>query len=509
MNNADRRFNLYFICLIFLFLVILILRWRWMPTFIDIYYHLLTMLNFGESGGFTSVSLWEYAPFGRPQLYPPLLHILMLIVFKLKPSVLFVARIFELVSFPLVLTIIFVAIKSMFDARKAFWSVLIAASMYSFYLSCVDFLAASLAFCLGLLVFSSLEKNKFLAAASFLALCLYSHVSVSLFFVLALIIYGLLRREKLRIILIINIAALIIYLPLLIHQVSHLSFIDLGSPLENFPFELNIIVYLLAGFGVYLALLRRKENAFFIAIALATLPFLFLRYRFLSGQGMIGIILLASLTLDFFYEKFYSLASKERRYGPIVIYTALLFSGLFLFSPSITIKDSRANFSLFGSTYINIIPTQEIRERTNEISIYLPKSFQPVFDIVEKETGPRDLIASNFEYLAGFIATFTDRATTSAMLKEVKPFKEINPFKYAKLIIWLKDPERMSQEPLDLIRNLGLKKTAETEVFFIYKNPEASVVRDYSGASLPLGICALALLSLLTLAVVDLVWRRD
>jgi hypothetical protein len=342
-----------------------------------------------------------------------------------------------------------------------------------------------------------------------MALCLYSHVSVSLFFALALIFYAFLKREKLKNILVIIAVALIIYLPLLIHQVSHLSFINLESISENFPFELNIIVYLLAGFGVYLALRKKRENAFFIAIALATLPFLFLRYRFLSGQGMIGIIFLAGLTLDFFYEKFYSLASKEKRYGPIVIYTALLFSGLFLLSPSITIKDSRANFSLFGSTYINIIPTQEIRERTNEISIYLPKSFQPVFDIVENETGPGDLIASNFEYLAGFIATFTDRATTSAMLKEVKPFKEINPFKYAKLIIWLKDPERMSQEPLDLIRNFGLEKESETEVFFIYKNPKAGAIRNYSKVSLSFGACVLALLFLATLAAVDMAWKRD
>ena len=480
-----------------------------MPTFIDIYYHLLTMLNFQKSGGFTPVSLWEYAPFGRPQLYPPLLHILMLIVFKLKPSILFVARIFELMSFPFVLTIIFVAIKSMFDVRKAFWSVLIAASMYSFYLSCVDFLAASLAFCLGLLAFSSLEKKRIIAATSFLALCLYSHVSLSLFFTLALVFYAFLRRDKLKNILVVIAAALIIYLPLLIHQVSHLRFIDLGRTLENFPFELNITVYLLAGFGLYLALRRRKENAFFIAIALATLPFLFLRYRFLSGQGMIGIILLASLTLDFFYEKFYLLAAKSRRYAPVFIYALFLFFGIFLLSPSITIKDSRANLSLFGSTYINIFPTQEIRERTNEISIYLPKSFQPVFDIVENKTGPRDLIASNFEYLAGFVATFTDRATTSAMLKEVKPFREVNPFKYAKLIIWLKDPERMSQEPLDLIRDIGLEKESETEVFFIYKNPKAGVIRDYSKASLSFGACVFILLSLSVLAGIDLAAKRD
>lgn len=483
------RFSIYSYIIIFFFTFILILRWRWSPTFIDIYYHLLTVLNFQKCGGFSTISFWEYAPFGRPHLYPPLLHLLMLATYKLSGNILNVARIFELLSFPLVLWVIFFSIRNIFNLRLAFWSVLLSSSMYSFYLSCVDFLAASLSLCLGLLVFVSLERKRGIAAISFLTLCLYAHTSISYFFFLALIIYALFRRERWRLVLGVSLISLVLYAPLLIHQLRFLSFVDLNRVQENFPFELNIIVYFLAVIGVFLAVKRKGVSFLPLSLCLAVLPFLTLRYRFLSGQGMIGIIILAALSLDFFYDKFHAwVLARGRRYSPLM-YILFVFSILFFISPAITIGGEEVNFHLLGSTYINIFPSQDIRERTNEISIYLPKTFAPVLDVVNTQTEPDDLIASNHEYLAGFISVFSGRATTSAMLPEIKPFRETNPFKYAKLIIWLKNPQRPQAQPRGLIESLGLFKVAETAVFFIYKNPKAHLFRIHCKRVLPIAFC--------------------
>ncbi|MEW6009284.1 MAG: hypothetical protein AB1629_06600 [Candidatus Omnitrophota bacterium] len=514
-DNKDRRFCVYSGCIIFLFIVILIFRWNWMPTFIDIYYHLLAMLNFEKLGGISLVSYWEYAPFGRAHLYPPFLHLLMLLIVKLKFSVLTIARLFEFLSFPVILLTIFLTIKRIYSSRLAFWSVLVAASMYSFFLSCVDFLAASLAFSLGMLTFYSLERKKIIAAIVFLALCLYSQVSISLFFLLALVIYGFFQREKLSFIIKISIIAFFFYLPFLIHQLRFISYIDLQPPVENFPLELNIIVYVLAIFGLFLAGKAKKEYSFFIAMLIAALPFLSLRYRFFSGQGMIGIIFLAALSLDFFYERLETSAFRKNSAGYALTYLLSVFLGLFLISPTISINKGEVKFNLIGSTYLNIFPSKELRLRTNEISIYLPKSFKPVFEVVLKETKPDDLIASNFEYLAGFISVFTNRPTTSGMLPEVKPFREINPFSYATLIIWLKDPDRITWQPEGLIRQFEWLKVAETDVFFIYKNPQARQMLNTALKKelnctgnpeifLPFWACAGILLILFSLAVLNL-----
>jgi hypothetical protein len=494
---------------------ILILRWNWTPTFIDIYYHLLAAINFKKAGGVLAVSLWEHAPCGRPHLYPPLLHILMLSALKLNISILTVARFFELISFPVVLVTLFITIKRFFSPRMAFWSVLISSSMYSFYLSCVDFLAASLAFSLGLLAFYSLEKKKIIAAIIFMSLCFYSHTSISLFFLLALIIYSLFKKEQFKNALAVIIFSTVIYLPWLIHQLRFLGFVDISRVQENFPFELNILGFMLAVFGLGLAIKNKHKYNLALIFMVAVLPFLPLRYRFISGQGILGVILLAAIALDYFYNKIWLVAFKLKRAWPVLIYILAVLLGLFLVSPTVTIKNSQAQFNLFGSTYANIFPGLETKGRDNEISIYLPKAFKPVFDVVLENTLPGDLITSNFEYLAGFISVFTDRKTTSAMLSEIKPFKELNPFRYAKLIIWLKDPQMLTWQPEALIKALDLTKIAETEVFYIYENPNANIIlaKDIcAGGKLqlgskpivPLGVCLGILIGFSLIAGFDL-----
>jgi hypothetical protein len=505
LSENNKRFTLYAGGIIFLFTIMLILRWHWMPTFIDIYYHLLTMLNIKQCSGISAFSFWEYAPFGRPHLYPPLLHILMFIVYKFFPDVVTVARIFELLSFPLTLTVIFVTIRSIFNNRLAFWTVLLAASMYSFYLSSVDFLAATLSLLLSLLTFYAFEKNRLIAAVAFLSLSLYSQTSISLFFVLGLFIYGVLRREKLYRVLGLIISALILYSPLLIHQLHFISYIDTTRIQENFPFEINLFAYILAGFGLVKSIRQRKEYSFFVALFIAGLLFLPLRYRFFSGQGMIGIIFLAALTLDIFYEKICRKATRTNRAFIVPIYLLIAVLAMLLISPSMTIKGQKVFFNPIGATYMQIFPSQQARQRTNEISIYLPKSFAPVFDVVNKQTTPQDLIASNFEYLAGFISVFTQRRTSSAMLAEIRPFKEVSPFSYARLIIWLKDPDNLTRQPQGLIDKLGLIKIAETGVFFIYKNPNiAAMSIERCKPIVPLWLCVGLLAGLAGMAIVDL-----
>ena len=172
--------------------------------------------------------------------------------------------------------------------------------------------------------------------------------------------------------------------------------------------------------------------------------------------------------------------------------------------PTISIKWPEVKFNLIGATYANIFPTQDIRARSNEISIYLPKTFEPVWNVVYEQTQPDELIASNHEYLAGFISVFTGRATTSAMLPEIRPFRELNPFKYAKLIVWLKDPGRPQWQPQKLIEELELVKVAETGVFFIYKNPKAEFSRQDSPRSVPASACFAVLFLSLAIATFDL-----
>ena len=95
--------DLYSCAIISFFTFVQALSWDLFPFFIDIYYHLAVMLGYNTAGGYTTYGFWEYAPVGRPHLYPPLLHFLMLALYKAGLPKMFIARLSNFIMFPLAL----------------------------------------------------------------------------------------------------------------------------------------------------------------------------------------------------------------------------------------------------------------------------------------------------------------------------------------------------------------------------------------------------------------------
>lgn len=197
-NKQFFRFGLYSLTLITFFIILNLLRWYRLPTFIDIYYHLCVLEGFDKAGGYVVSSFWEYAPVGRPHLYPPLIHILMLIFYKLGISAINIGKIFEFCSLPLLLFGIWYTIKKLFSLRLAFFSILISTCCYSFYLSIGNLVPATLSVLFGLLAFLFIEKNKLIASSFLLSFSFYSHAGIPWFLSFALLIYGLLNRHRLK-----------------------------------------------------------------------------------------------------------------------------------------------------------------------------------------------------------------------------------------------------------------------------------------------------------------------
>src|SRR5207249_1007718 len=109
--------------------------------------------GFNRAGGYVPHAFWEYAPYGRANLYPPLFHFLLLGLIKSGLSLIIIARLMDLVTFPLFLIVIWLVIRSIYGQRIAFFSVALAASCYSFYLCSSNFIPVTLAFIGGLLSF--------------------------------------------------------------------------------------------------------------------------------------------------------------------------------------------------------------------------------------------------------------------------------------------------------------------------------------------------------------------
>jgi len=435
------------------------------------------MLGFNEAGGFVTESFWEYAPIGRAHLYPPLFHFLMLIFYKLGASILFISRFFEFIIYPVLLLVLWRTIGTLFSERLAFFVLLITSSIYPFYLSTVNLIPASIAVIFGLLAYLFIEKRRILSSSIFLSLSFYAHSGMPWFFALSLILYGIFNRERLKDVIITVCCALILAFPILMQGYNFRKYISLTGVSEYFLIELNLWVFIAAIPGVFIAFKKKKRYFIFLSLSLVGILMLLFRYRYryLCGHGILGFIFLSALTLDGVYDRFsiylFSKGQKERYLRWFIILIVIFFS---IFSPTLQFKDKNFRLASLNSTYMKVIPSyyNDDFQRGNEISIYFSKFWKEITDIIKLNSQDDDIIYCNLSYVNGLISVFSNRATSTAMLREVLPFRVFDSIRFSRLIIWVKNSEDIFEKDLSMaIDKHNLKKISETEIAYIYKNP--------------------------------------
>jgi len=233
--------------------------------------------------------------------------------------------------------------------------------------------------------------------------------------------------------------------------------------------------------------------------------FLKYKYRYLCGHGILGLIFLSTLSLDAIYDKFSAYLSRRKQtvvYPQVLVVLFLIF--FFIFSPSVQFKDKNFKFAPINSTYTNFMPDYDKMERGNEVSIYFSKFWEEIVGIVKAHSSKDDIIFCNMPYAGGLISVFADRATSTAMLQEIKPFRRVNPFTPAKLIIWIKNPEGTFDEGLSVaIDKYKLKKLTETEIAYIYENPNPTGKKRLVEPVVPSWIVYSLLVILIGLIILD------
>ena len=250
-KEFNPSWNIYSFAIIGFVMLCQIFRWPLFPFFIDIYYHLSVMLGFNQAGGYVTHAFWEFAPIGRAHLYPPLLHILMLDLYKLGLSEIFIARLISCFIYPLFLTSVWFVLSKIFKARLAFLTVVIFSAIYSFYLSVTDIIPFALPLLFCLWIFYFIEKDKVISASLLLALSFYTHTFMSWMSILVFIFYGVLNRDKLKNCLKVSIAGIVLSAPLLIYQFKSRQYFNFIDVMENYNLEINLLVYILAFAGIF------------------------------------------------------------------------------------------------------------------------------------------------------------------------------------------------------------------------------------------------------------------
>jgi hypothetical protein len=456
----------FFAGLILLSLSVLqITRWPATPQFLDIYYHLQVAWGFIQAGGYSSWDFWEYAPFGRPHIYPPLFHLLLALFMKLGVSVIYLAKLFELVPPVIFLLIIWNFIRNNYGQQLGFFVVVALGSSFAFFVSLANHIPSSLALIFGFFSFGEFFKNRLLRTTILLAMCFYTHISVSWFFALSYIFYAIMdknsRINSLRVVF----YSLLIALPILIPELLNFHSIRLvgHNGLEKFHLQIKVFDYILAGFGLFLAVKMTTRYKLFISLFLASFIFLAYPYRFLSAEGYLPVILFSALTMQFIWQRL-----KERMFRVKEIFIGVLIAFILFISPTLFLdKSSGCNKISYKVDWVDAAFSGLLLAKGS--SIWYPWVYLPTVDIIKANSNSKDVVYSSINLTGIILSSLSQRATANVLLPETLPSTQVDPFSVSNIIVMPKDSDEEFINGIS--KKYNLIKVEENKYFSVFRNP--------------------------------------
>jgi hypothetical protein len=350
---------------------------------------------------------------------------------------------------------------------------------YPFYLGCINHPPASLALVVILGLAFAIFRKRLLAAGLLMGAAFWLHAGLPWLVGLGLVLFGWMeptfRRSAWGALCIGLLAAA----PWLLHLAQHASLLKLQPRGEERFLEIPIALLVLGGMGWIVAVRHKGMDRFWAALAVGFLPMgLAYRFRFFATQGLFPWLILSGMALD-------GLARKLPRPVFVLGVTMLVF-----LAPTLERSSSGWHLEWGDSTPLRLASGRVNEGRARALSLFSPKLMDPIAKEVQAHTRPDELIYSNLPYFAGMIRVATGRSITNRMLREMpdRPLEEeIRP---ARLIVWVKDPDRVKDDipPLSLqalALQYHLRPLARTELAYIYFNPRGDGLRRVGPPVMP------------------------
>ena len=173
-------------------------RFDCLPQYTDAYYHLSCAYGLILSGGWVGWEFWNNAPYGRPYLYPPFYHLVLVFLQKLGLSNLNSVKISEAIIPGVFFFVLWWCTRSLKNSLFAFISILTLSSFFSFYASLSANVPANLAIIFGLLSwYFMIKRGKWLSSAIFLILSFYTHSAIPWLFFTSFLFLFLIKKYRL------------------------------------------------------------------------------------------------------------------------------------------------------------------------------------------------------------------------------------------------------------------------------------------------------------------------
>lgn len=505
------KWDAYSLSLLALFSCLIIINHFEFPLSLDIYYHLGVAQEFNRGGGFTLINFSEFAPMGRAQLYPPLLQILSAIILKTGISPMLLAKLLNILIFPAFLFVFWRILKSLLADKESFFAILLLSTPYSLFVSCVDNIPATICIMLILGTLYMLEKGKIISASILLGLAFYSHLAFAIMGCVTFLIYGIVKKEDLKKVILTASGAILISSVFLTHIILNLGLLRKGG--QNDPLEISWLIYILAAFAIFHLIKTKqiKKYLFWVIFALVSLAILATYpFRFFSGQGMLPLIILSAIALAQFFDLFEKNTHNLFAHLPFKIFAFFIILNfvwpLFVLN---TYPPPKTINVLGDTTFRELSHTIEPQSfRLHDVSIY-SRFANEISEIIKENVGEDEIIFSNMGIFGQLLSVISERPNASGMLSEVKPRLNIDPFAVSKLFVAIKTEDAEKDLTAEhFAKRYGFEEIEETEIAVIYKKNEAEVTRPKNFAIITFPYIYVFLIILIALIIFDLKYLK-
>jgi len=401
-------------------------------------YHLMIARMFVEHKTF----LWDYyefAPIGRPHLYPPFLHLLFAATNILGMGWVTIQKFYGILIYPVSLLSTFFVSRDLFGKKVGLLSVVILSASYNYWWWQISIAPTSLIFALFPLAMWAVYRKKTVLSIALLSIFLWTHFS-SFLVALAIGIFGVLKRDYLKYSLKIIIISLITFSPWAVHVLLNRDWIHGNwSSFANMP-TIGIITMLFAILGVYFLAKRRDTKDILL---LATVPSTLLigalyGFRFFMHAPVILAIIMAVGAYEVSKR-----IDKNAFYVFLIAFLVISYTGeptLRLRSLGAPIAGAPAPQLKYGPNpmgeagpmqgvapvVIQSTPLKEnlnalmgIQLRTLKISPYVSENAFNLYNFIKNNTEQDEIIHVQGGPIATCISLFTDRRTDNGMWREV------------------------------------------------------------------------------------------
>lgn len=238
------------------FLALLVTWQKHVPAMSDTWYHLAIADKALERGAVPLWDDWEFAPHGRPNLYPPLLHVLLSGIGAVTGGVLTAGKVLTVLILPASLLSTWFVCRRMLGASVAFLAVLVSLLDVTQLLVMEAYIAACLTNLLAPLVLLAVVERRAWLGVVGMALLYYSHLGFPHMVALGLLVFGLMERSYLRTVLKVVGIAFLWWTPYLAHVLANAEWVaavfrggGLPVPLFQKVFSLQVLnpIILVAG----------------------------------------------------------------------------------------------------------------------------------------------------------------------------------------------------------------------------------------------------------------------